>query len=156
MGVDTDGDVQVAVRRANRSRIALAPHSQPRSRPRARRNPDFHRFGAHHAAVAIAVGANIPELACSVAPRARQAEAHRSRHLRHVPRTITIRANRVRASARPRPVTHLAAIEARDIQLYLRSPNRLPEIDVQRVLQVVTLFRLPPRALPPTPEEFLE
>src|SRR5207253_6830522 len=108
----------------------------------ARWNPHFDRFGAQHAAVAMAGGADALQLSCTATARAGEVELHRARHLAHVPGAIALG---TLYCASPRSglgsVTGFANLLMGDAEANLRASNGLPEIDIQRVLQVCAGLR---------------
>src|SRR5262249_41223071 len=92
-------------------------------------------------AVTVARCALVAKPARALAARALETEAHRPGHLRHVSAAIALRAGGVCAGTRPRSIAGRAAFLAIDIQPNLRSLDRLPKIDIQRILEVRALLR---------------
>src|SRR5579875_426220 len=135
-------DIKVARRPARHAGISLPRYPQPRPRRHALRNPHLYRVRPRHHALAPARRACVLQPPRSAAARARQVELHRPRHLRHRSRPIALRTDRHIISSRTRAVARLACLLPRDIQLHLRPSNRLPEIDVQPILEVRSALRL--------------
>src|SRR5205085_6436954 len=81
-------------------------------------------------------------LSRAAAPRAIQSKLHRPGHLRHIPAAATLRASHRTARTSTAPMAGRAHIVTGNIDPRLRSLNRLPEIDIQRVLKIGALLRL--------------
>src|SRR5690348_12160932 len=144
MVLHSGGDVQVARRRSHRSGVSFPGDPQPRAVPRPRRYPYLHRFRVSHASVASACWTGIPQFAAAAATRTGQVEAHRARHLAHVPRALALRTGHFAGTrgVRARTVTGAAHVVARYVDARLRAADRLPEIDVHHVFEIAALFRL--------------
>src|SRR5262249_41249422 len=71
-----------------------------------------------------------------------QVEFHRTGHLRHISRALALRAgHRSAAGSGFGSMTGFADLLVADAQPRLRTANRLPEIDVERVFEVRAAFR---------------
>src|SRR5689334_10649879 len=111
----------------------------------------------HHASFAAAGWTRILQTSCSAAARARQIKLHRSGHLCYGSAAVAFRTDSHVRACRSRAVARLACLLPRDIQLHLCAADRLPEIDVQPVLEVRTALRLSRGlARPPPAEETAE
>ena len=83
---DARGDVEVARRRALRAGVTLAGNTEPRSVLRAGGNVHRYGFRTRDAAIAMAGGAGILQLAFAAAARAGEIELHGAGHLRDLSR----------------------------------------------------------------------
>ena len=111
------------------SRCALrAGYARPRSR--------YARCG-----LALAGGAGILQLAAAAALRTGQIEAHGAGHLGNRAGPVAFRAGYGLAAGRTASVAGGTRVVAGDIEPRLRALDGLPEIDIQRVLEILALLR---------------
>src|SRR5580658_2871621 len=141
MLLDARGDIEIAGRRAHGSRVALARHPQPRAVARARRNAHVYGFGMGDASLALAGGAGIFQLTAAAALRTGQVEAHGAGHLGDGTGPIAFRARYGLAAGRTVSMAGGASVVAGNIEPRLRALDGLPEIDIQGILEIVTLLR---------------
>src|SRR5580704_3516568 len=86
-------------------------------------------------------GAGIPQPSLAIATRAGKVELHGASHLVDTAGAIALGANGGGAADGARAVTRLANLLTRGIETHLSATDGLPEIDVQAVLEIGTLFR---------------
>ena len=151
MRLDADGDVEIARRRAHACRRCLCP--APAAASRCERPAGMRTSTVSVRATRPSpsqVGQALRSLPVPLAARAGQVELHRAGHLGHVAGAVALRADvTVAAAPSAGAVAGVADFLARDVQPGLRALDRLPEIDVERVLEVGALFGAAPAAAAP-------
>ena len=120
------------------------------------RNPNFYRVRVSNTSFSPAGRAGIFQPAGAFAALARKIEFHRAGHLRDFAGSVALGANGYIAAGRSGAAARLTGLLPRDIQAYLRAANRLPEIDVQRVLKVCSALRRLRALLPATAKKLAE
>src|SRR5581483_5904909 len=145
--IHADRDVQVACGRAEGSSVAFARNPQARALLRPWRNTHVDGFGFGDPAIAVAIRAAVAQASGSLAARARQAEAHRARHLGDIAAPVAFGTGGICVGAGACSVTNRTRLLPRDAQAHLCSADRLPEIDVQPVFEIRALLRRLPRSL---------
>src|SRR5579871_1183969 len=134
------GDVEIACRRAHGAGVALAGNAQARSVLRARGNINGDGFGARDAAVAMAGGAGVLQFTFAAAARAGQVEFHGPGHLRNLAGAAALRAGNGGAGRFAGTIARRADFVACDVDFGLGASNGLPEIDIERVLEIGAFF----------------
>ena len=103
-------------------------------------NPHFDELLVGDSAIAVAGRAGVFDAALAVAARAGQVELHVARHLRHAAGAAALRTAHGAGFIASGAVTDRALLVAGDFDLFLSTPDRLPEGDVEAVFEVGAFF----------------
>src|ERR1700691_2108593 len=135
------GDVEIAGGSAHGAGVALARHPQPRAVAGSGRDAHVHGLGVRDASLALAGGAGVLQLAAASALGTGEIETHGAGHLGNRAGPAALRAGHGLAARRTASVAGGTRVVARDIEPRLGALDGLPEIDIQRVLEILALLR---------------